>query len=68
MPNYEYVCDNCGDEFEENHPMQITRQKCKKCGQWKLRKLISGGVSFRFKGPGFYENDYKRKDRPDEHS
>lgn len=60
MPNYEYICDNCGDQFEEFHPMQVTRQKCQNRKQWKLRKLMSRGVGFQFKGPGFYETDYKK--------
>ncbi|MGN0910669.1 MAG: hypothetical protein ACI4NV_04505 [Thermoguttaceae bacterium] len=34
---------------------------CPKCGEKKLRRVISGGVGVIFKGSGFYCTDYKGK-------
>lgn len=49
--------------------MQHVRKKCPDCKKWKLRKLMSRGVGFRFKGnagnSGFYELDYKRSNESD---
>lgn len=62
MPIYEYECENCGKKIEffligkEKEP-----EKCGDCGG-NFRRLISGGVGFIFKGPGFYATDYKKND------
>jgi len=37
-------------------------KKCPKCGKLKVRRLIGKGAGIIFKGTGFYETDYKRKD------
>jgi len=34
-------------------------QKCPKCGK-KVKRLISSGAGFIFKGSGFYITDYKK--------
>ena len=63
MPTYGYHCDACEHEFERFQKMSDpVIKKCPKCKKQKVRRLISGGIGIIFKGPGFYENDYKRRD------
>ena len=38
--------------------------KCPECKSKKVRRLIGGGAGIIFKGSGFYETDYKRKEQP----
>ena len=60
MPTYEYECSACGHKFEEFQ--SITAKpitKCPKCGKKKVKRLISAGAGFIFKGSGFYETDYR---------
>lgn len=60
MPTYEYECDSCHHHFEEFQ--QMTDQpikKCPRCGN-RVRRLISAGAGFIFKGSGFYITDYKK--------
>lgn len=65
MPTYEYECDACGHEFEEFQSMSDkVLKKCPSCGKNKLQRLIGAGAGIIFKGSGFYETDYKRKDQP----
>ena len=62
MPTYEYKCENCNYEFEALQSMKDEPlRKCPNCGKNKLKKLISGGAGFIFKGSGFYQTDYKNK-------
>ncbi|NQU05667.1 MAG: zinc ribbon domain-containing protein [Calditrichaeota bacterium] len=52
MPTYEYQCDSCGFQFERLQP--ITAQpisECPEC-QGQVRRLVSSGVGFVFKGSG----------------
>jgi len=37
-------------------------KKCPKCGKNKAKRLIGSGMGIIFKGSGFYETDYKRKE------
>lgn len=62
MPTYDYECDACGEKHEFFHGMKETKRKCPSCGKHKLRRLFSGGAGIIFKGSGFYETDYKRKE------
>ncbi|MGB3340556.1 MAG: zinc ribbon domain-containing protein [bacterium] len=65
MPTYEYECTKCKYVFEEFQ--KITDKpllRCPKC-RGKLRRLISGGVGFIFKGSGFYATDYKKSNLPE---
>ena len=59
MPIYDYKCSNCGHQVEiiqkiSDKPIKI----CPKCGKSNLKKLISA-PSFRLKGGGWYETDFK---------
>ncbi|HMD69031.1 MAG TPA: zinc ribbon domain-containing protein [Chitinivibrionales bacterium] len=61
MPTYEYECEKCGLIFEEYQrisepPLTV----CKKpgCGG-AVKRLISSGGGFLFKGSGFYSTDYR---------
>jgi putative FmdB family regulatory protein len=60
MPTYEYACEACGHQFEEFQSIKADPiQKCPKCGKKKVKRLISGGAGFLFKGSGFYITDYR---------
>lgn len=61
MPTYEYQCESerCGHRFEAFQ--RITAEslsECPKCGG-SVRRLISPGAGFIFKGSGFYTTDYR---------
>ena len=60
MPLYEYRCESCGKKIEviqkfSDDPLT----SCKECGG-KLEKLMSA-PAIRFKGSGWYVNDYASK-------
>ncbi|HUO08949.1 MAG TPA: zinc ribbon domain-containing protein [Phycisphaerae bacterium] len=60
MPTYEYACNACQHQFEEFQ--SITAKPiavCPKCKKKKVKRLISGGAGFLFKGSGFYITDYR---------
>ncbi len=60
MPTYEYACEACGHAFEEFQSIKAAPiRKCPKCGKRKVKRLISGGAGFLFKGSGFYITDYR---------
>lgn len=60
MPTYEYVCDECGHEFELFQSMSASvKRKCPECGKLKLKRLIGIGSGIIFKGSGFYQTDYR---------
>jgi putative FmdB family regulatory protein len=60
MPIYEYQCQDCGDKIEIIHKVgDPLKKKCPKCGG-RLKKKISA-PAIRFKGKGWYVNDYPRK-------
>jgi len=59
MPTYEYECEKCHHQFEQlqkitDEPVKV----CPICGG-KVKRLISGGGGFLFKGNGFYTTDYR---------
>ena len=63
MPIYEYACGSCEHRFEtiqraSGEPLR----DCPECGDAALRKLLSAPV-FRLKGSGWYETDFKTKDK-----
>lgn len=59
MPTYEYECQKCKKVFEQFQP--ITEEPLKRCRHCKgpVRRLISSGGGFIFKGKGFYATDYR---------
>ena len=67
MPTYEYVCAKCDHDFEmfqpiTDQPLTICQKKLcalKKWGKGKVKKKISAGAGFIFKGSGFYTTDYR---------
>lgn len=59
MPIYEYVCQSCGaalDALQKISDPPLT--DCEACGNPTLKKKISA-PSFRLKGQGWYETDFK---------
>ncbi len=63
MPIYEYACGSCEHRFETIHKAsEAPLRDCPECGDSALKKLISAPV-FRLKGSGWYETDFKSKDR-----
>jgi putative FmdB family regulatory protein len=60
MPTYEYICENCGYEFEQFQYMTARPlRKCPECGKANLKRLIGCGSGVIFKGSGFYQTDYR---------
>ena len=59
MPTYEYECEKCQHQFERFQ--SITEEPVKVCPvcEGKVKRLISGGGGFLFKGNGFYITDYR---------
>jgi len=63
MPNYDYECQKCGHIFEVFQTMKEKRlTDCPKCKKGKVKRLLGTGAGIIFKGSGFYETDYKRKE------
>jgi putative FmdB family regulatory protein len=52
MPTYEYECKKCGLRFERRQP--ITDRPLTECPECRgeVRRLVSGGGGFIFKGSG----------------
>lgn len=60
MPTYDYICENCGYEFERFQSITARPiRKCPKCDKLSLKRLIGAGSGVIFKGPGFYQTDYR---------
>jgi putative FmdB family regulatory protein len=68
MPVYNYVCDECGAQFDQYLPFQDAGKKvsCPK-GHAHTRKIISA-PSVVFKGSGFYVTDHRNKNTSDKGS
>ena len=63
MPTYDYECQACHHTFELFQMMsEQPIKKCPECGKNKVKRLIGSGMGIIFKGSGFYETDYKRKE------
>lgn len=61
MPNYSYICDNCEHNFEiiqDYHDRP--KRKCKKCGRWKLRRIIYPPHIYSYNEPETIGNLAKR--------
>nr|VFJ88230.1 MAG: putative regulatory protein, FmdB family [Candidatus Kentron sp. H]VFJ90246.1 MAG: putative regulatory protein, FmdB family [Candidatus Kentron sp. H]VFJ96603.1 MAG: putative regulatory protein, FmdB family [Candidatus Kentron sp. H] len=64
MPIYEYECSRCAHRIEILQKISdAPLEDCPACGKPSLRKLVSA-ASFRLKGTGWYETDFKNKDKP----
>ena len=60
MPNYEYLCKNCGHRFEQIRKFSDKQlRKCPECGG-VIEQVISA-PAVRFKGSGWYVTDYPKK-------
>jgi putative FmdB family regulatory protein len=63
MPTYVYECERCHHRFELLQGItDPPRQRCPRC-RGKVRRLLTSGGGLVFRGTGFYETDYKRKER-----
>ncbi len=59
MPIYEYVCSDCGHDFEKLQKMSDAPLiDCPACEEQSLKKKISA-PGFRLSGSGWYETDFK---------
>jgi putative FmdB family regulatory protein len=62
MPTYTYQCAKCDHLMHIFHSMTASpKVKCEACGSAKVKRLIGTGAGLIFKGSGFYETDYKKK-------
>src|SRR3954447_14563202 len=60
MPTYDYICDQCGHEFEAFESIKADPQTvCPACSEARLRRKIGAGAAILFKGSGFYQTDYR---------
>ena len=63
MPIYDYQCKACGHQLEAIQRMSdAPLTECPACGKPELAKQISA-PSFRLKGTGWYETDFKKEKR-----
>ena len=63
MPIYEYECNECGHVLDALQKISDEPLKhCPSCGAAALKKLLSA-PRFRLKGSGWYETDFKDKNR-----
>lgn len=63
MPIYEYQCRSCQHTFETIQGIsEPALTQCPVCAEHELRKLVSK-AAFRLKGSGWYETDFKSKDK-----
>jgi len=59
MPIYEYRCESCGHTLDALQKINDTLLRdCPQCNARDLRRLVSA-PSFRLKGSGWYETDFK---------
>ncbi len=63
MPIYEYQCESCQHRFEALQKISDEAlTECPECSLHQLKKLVSA-ASFRLKGGGWYETDFKTGDK-----
>jgi putative FmdB family regulatory protein len=63
MPIYEYQCGDCGHYLDALQKISDEPLKhCPDCGEPSLKRLVSA-PRFRLKGSGWYETDFKDKNR-----
>ena len=60
MPTYRYRCNSCQEQFEVFQGIsEAPLTTCTKCGEERIRRVVSGGIGVIFRGSGFYVNDSK---------
>ena len=67
MPIYEYGCSDCEhtlDALQKISDAPLT--DCPECGKSSLKRLVSA-PSFRLKGQGWYETDFKKDNQRNLH-
>jgi len=63
MPIYEYRCTECDHRLEKLQRMADDPLKdCPECNKPALKKLVSA-AAFKLKGSGWYETDFKGKEK-----
>lgn len=63
MPIYEYQCSKCEHRLEALQKISdAPLSECPECKAPELKKLVSA-ASFRLKGGGWYETDFKTEGR-----
>ena len=64
MPTYDYRCEDCGHQFAKYHSIKADPIKiCPECEKDTVKRMIGTGAGVIFKGSGFYQTDYKNKDK-----
>ena len=67
MPIYEYGCQNCDHTLDALQKIaDAPLADCPECGQPTLKRLLSA-PSFRLKGQGWYETDFKKDNQRNLH-
>ena len=70
MPFYTFKCPKCEDVKEVLQGMNNDPPLCNKCTKMvprnfvEMKRVFAGTGKPQFKGDGFYETDYKKKDKP----
>ena len=59
MPLFEYQCRDCAHRFERLHSYTSRAPRCPECDGRSTRQFSAPAI--RFKGSGFYINDYASK-------
>ena len=63
MPIYEYECQKCGHHHEALQKIsEEPLKQCPACNENALKKLVSA-AGFRLSGSGWYETDFKSKNK-----
>lgn len=63
MPIYPYICDSCTYEFDRLQKISDDPlSECPECGVGALRRKLTA-AAFHLKGTGWYETDFKNKDK-----
>jgi len=63
MPLYDYVCLDCLAQFEELVSSDKVKAVCPDCRSRDTEKKMPTSFGISFNAPGFYDTDYKRRDR-----
>lgn len=61
MPRYDLRCAACGESWEQTLGMRDQVPACGRCGSPLVERLITAAPAAHFKGSGFYETDYKKR-------